>query len=676
MRLDLDSGAIRTDIRHDSTTVCGRPCNELPRESFRALYRIRYWNLASRLLTRTALSLIYLLQAAPVGAEQGVQVVAGEYLLRRAQGRDTAIRGGEGRLMRARLAGGLRRAAPLDPALAASDCQALMADDLVQSCEPNLLYSPAVIPDDPDFANQWGLDNAVEGVDIRAPAGWEILSSSEDTVVAVLDTGVDYRHPDLADNMWRNPDEIPDNGIDDDRNGYIDDIHGIDATGVMAGDPWPPECWNGRGFGHGTHVAGIIAASGNNGIGVSGVAWRSKIVAVKAQAPCSAQLMSIADLIAGIDYLIALKRSGIKLTAINASWGGGGSNAYSAELYAAIVRARAADIVFVAAAGNNGANSDIVPFYPAGYSLDNIISVAALTRSGPLAFFSNYGRRTVDIGAPGDSIYSTLPDGRYGYERGTSMAAPFVAGAVALLAARHPDLTYQERIQQLEQTVQESSELQGKVVTEGRLDLHLLLSASVPAPPTPTPAPSATPAPTPTPAFAPTPTGAPTAAPRPTSSPSPNKTIGPGTTPGAAAVGGVTLSARFADRNRHRRRATLLIRIGAFAASTGLPLDPLPESCRFVLHASSRAWALGEPASLLGPVHAGSLRFLAAAIRERAGRRARRLLFLSAGYECPGQSGRSAAVRLKFPRGLDSEREGLWRSRVQRQLAALSGDSP
>ncbi len=292
--------------------------------------------------------------------------------------------------------------------------------------EPDYRVHSQLTPSDPDFNQLWGLHNT-SNTDINAPQAWDLTTGSSNVVVAVIDSGVDYNHPDLAANMWQNPGEIANNGIDDDGNGYIDDVYGIDTANSDA-DPLDDNE-------HGTHVAGTIAAVMNNDKGIVGVAPQTKIIACKFLDAYGGGDTSAA--IECLDYLYDLKvNHGVNLVATNNSWGGGGSSQILKE---AIERHDQEGILFIAAAGNSGQNIDQVPDYPAGYDVANIISVAAIDENDQLAYFSNYGERNVDIAAPGVNIYSTMPNGLYGSMDGTSMAAPHVTGAVALLAAQLPN---------------------------------------------------------------------------------------------------------------------------------------------------------------------------------------------------------------------------------------------
>lgn len=256
---------------------------------------------------------------------------------------------------------------------------------------------------------------------VRAPGAWDITTGRNEVIVGIIDTGVLYTHPDLNGNMWRNPRETA-NGIDDDANGYVDDIYGINAI-TNTGNPLDDN-------GHGTHVAGTIGGYGNNGVGVVGVAWRVKMIACKFLSSSGSGYTS--DALKCIDYFKGLAQAGVKLMATNNSWGGGG---YSAAIYNAIEQHRAPGITFVAAAGNNNQNIDSSPSYPAAYNNVNIISVAACGDDGRKASFSNYGTTNVDICAPGVNIYSTYLNNGYASLSGTSMAAPHVTGILALMKA-------------------------------------------------------------------------------------------------------------------------------------------------------------------------------------------------------------------------------------------------
>lgn len=272
----------------------------------------------------------------------------------------------------------------------------------VKYAEPNYRMSiDSTIPNDPRFSELWGLHNTGQtggaaNADVDAPEAWDLLKGNSGVVVGVIDTGVDYIHGDLQANIWVNPFEAPWDGIDNDGNGFIDDLHGINAI-MLSGDPMDDH-------GHGTHVSGTIGAAGNNGEGVVGVNWQVKIMGLKFLSSNGSGWTS--DAVTCIEYVIDMRDKGVNIKVTNNSWGGGG---YSNALYDAINELRSRGILFVAAAGNAGTNNDVTPRYPASYNLDNIIAVAATDHNDGLAWFSCYGATSVDLGAPGVSILSTTP---------------------------------------------------------------------------------------------------------------------------------------------------------------------------------------------------------------------------------------------------------------------------
>lgn len=328
---------------------------------------------------------------------------------------------------------------------------------LVAYAEPNYLLGIQRTPNDPDYSLLWGLHNTGQtggtaGADIRAEQTWDVTTGSGDVVVAVIDSGVDASHPDLAENLWTNPGEIPNNGVDDDQNGYVDDVHGWDFVNDD-NDPFDDHS-------HGTHVAGTIGAIGNNGIGVTGVAWRVSILPLKFLA--SSGSGTTADAVLAVEYATA---AGVDIT--NNSWGGGG---FSQALLDAIVAGGEADVLFVAAAGNYGDDADTYPMYPAAYGADCIVSVAATGATDRLASFSNYGATSVDLAAPGVDTWSTIPGGAYGYKSGTSMATPHVSGVAALLRSLNPSMGVAFLKERILGTVAPVPELAGLVASGGRLD--------------------------------------------------------------------------------------------------------------------------------------------------------------------------------------------------------------
>ncbi len=291
--------------------------------------------------------------------------------------------------------------------------------------EPDIiLYSSTTVPDDEYFdeAGMWGLDSSGDN-DVDAPEGWDAIRDSSAIVVAIVDSGIRSDHEDLAGNMWQNPSEIPNNGIDDDENGYVDDIFGVNVidSSLSAEDDG----------GHGTHVAGIVGAVGNNGKGVVGVAWNARLMAVKSM---NASGRGTSDwAVEAIDYATA---NGAKI--INASWGGEGT---SLSIERAIERAGESGVFVVVSAGNEGEDIDKVYYTPASIDLPNVITVASTNVSGELSPFSNYGIKAADLAAPGSGILSTDFDSSeaYSIKSGTSMAAPLVTGILALNISLRPE---------------------------------------------------------------------------------------------------------------------------------------------------------------------------------------------------------------------------------------------
>lgn len=346
----------------------------------------------------------------------------------------------------------------------------LESNSAVAYAEPNFIYTINSAPNDPSLGELWGLSNlgqkgGKQGVDISAMAAWDITTGSREIIVGVIDTGVDYTHPDLANNMWINEAEANGvEGVDDDNNGFVDDIYGYDFAN---NDSDPIDDHN-----HGTHCSGTIGAEGNDGIGVVGVNWKVRIMALKFLTAQGSG--SLAGALKAIDYAT---ENGAHFT--SNSWGGGG---FSQSLYDSIKRAQDKNMLFIAAAGNDGKDNDARPSYPASYDLDNIISVAAVDRNGDLASFSNYGRTTVDVAAPGVEILSTVKDGQYKEYRGTSMATPHVAGIAALVLSESPEMDYKELKQRIVATARPLASLKGKAVSGGMANAYAALTNELPPP--------------------------------------------------------------------------------------------------------------------------------------------------------------------------------------------------
>jgi subtilisin family serine protease len=347
----------------------------------------------------------------------------------------------------------------------------LEANPDVLYAEPDVARSAFATPSDPLFAYQWALENTGQtvggftgtpGDDIAGTSAWQVSTGAAGVVVGIVDTGVDLAQPDLVPNLWRNTREVPGNGVDDDGNGYVDDVNGWDFNG---NDNQPQDAQ-----GHGTHVAGIIGARGNDGVGVAGVAWQSSLAPLQALGADGSGRAS--DVIRAYAYA---GRMGIPI--VNASLGGPGSSQAERDTIAA-----ASGTLFIVAAGNDGTNDDTTPKYPCSYDLANVLCVAATDSNDALASFSNYGPGAVDLAAPGVSIASTYPGGRWVLMSGTSMATPYVSGAAALGLARNPGISPAQLKGLLMASVTPEAGLTGRVGTGGRLDAAKVLGAARIAP--------------------------------------------------------------------------------------------------------------------------------------------------------------------------------------------------
>ena len=345
-------------------------------------------------------------------------------------------------------------------------CKELNKNSLVEYAEPNFIVHANALPDDPRFVNGdlWGMHNTGQSggtfdADIDAPEAWDIQTGSRFVIVGVIDSGTDWGHEDLSTNIWSNPGEIPGDGIDNDGNGFVDDIRGWDFAN-SDNDPMDDA-------GHGTHVAGTIGAKGNNGIGVVGVNWNVTIMPLKFLDSSGSGTSAGA-----INAILYAGANGAHLT--SNSWGGRG---FSQALKDAI---ELYPILFVAAAGNSSLDNDTSPHYPSSYDSVNVLSVASTDRNDLLSGFSNYGLTSVDLGAPGSSILSSVLADSYSSFSGTSMAAPHVAGVAALLLAQDPALGFQELKAKIALSTDPIPALDQKTLTGGRLNAHKALTGPFP----------------------------------------------------------------------------------------------------------------------------------------------------------------------------------------------------
>ncbi len=430
---------------------------------------------------RHLLPLLLLLCAMPLTAAERPRYVPGEILIKYRAGADIARLQAATRATRIETLPGprwqrLKLPAPLTVEQAVAHYR---AQPDVEYAEPNYRVRAAeTTPDDTEFNQQWALQN------MRLPLAWDLSQGDAERVIAIVDTGIFYTHPDLAGNMWVNAGEVADDGADNDGNGIIDDVHGVNYNGLLFdGDPVDDNV----GLWHGTHVAGIAGAVGNNGRGIAGVNWRVRLMAVKVLHGDDGEGL-LSDVIKGIDYAIANGAHIINLSleippdAL--------TNAPSAALTDALTRADAAGVLTVSAAGNTSIDLDAAPWSPAAIRTPNNITVAALTRTDGLAEYSNYGRRSVDLAAPGGealvpatTILSTVgalsePWDNYYYHVGTSMAAPHVAGLAALVWAHAPTLTHHQVKARILNGVRRLDALDDKTISGGTADAYAALAGA------------------------------------------------------------------------------------------------------------------------------------------------------------------------------------------------------
>lgn len=343
----------------------------------------------------------------------------------------------------------------------AAKLRSAIAKGLVKRAEPNYQVF-AFAANDFFYQFQWGINNSNGDVDVDGPEAWEVTEGSPNVVVAVLDTGVWLKHLDLSTNLWTNPNEKAGNGVDDDGNGYVDDVQGWN---FVANNNSPND-----GMFHGTHCAGIIGALRNNGHGIIGVAPRTTILPI--QVLDSRGSGDTANVMKAIRYVVDLKRRGVNVQVINASMGGG---EFQKSFQDVLQEADEAGVLFVAAAGNESNDNDDKPTYPAGYQVPNVLSVAAVDSSGKLASFSNFGARSVHVAAPGVGIWSTFPFSFYLPFDGTSMAAPYVAGVAALVYSQSPGSSPSQVISRIRGSVKPLPDLRGKVASPGIVSAYRAL---------------------------------------------------------------------------------------------------------------------------------------------------------------------------------------------------------
>ncbi len=350
-------------------------------------------------------------------------------------------------------------------------------------CDPDWEGQLTAVPNDTLLSSMYSASTSAAG-NINVRDAWDLSTGSSSTVVGIIDTGIDYNHLDLAPNIWTNPLEIAANGIDDDGDGLIDDVHGYDFLNSDS-DPMDDHS-------HGTAVSGVIGAVGNNARGIVGINWNIKLVACKAfNASGTGSLSAVVNC---LNYMVELKRDfGVNIVATNNSYGGFPN---TGVFYDAIAATRDQNMVFVTAAGNSARNNDNIPTYPASFGLDNIIVAAATDSAANITNFSNYGADSVDIAAPGIGVLTTILNNQYGYYEGTSIAGPHLAGAIALILSYHPEYVYSQAIDSILNTGTFVPGLAGLCRTSAILNVAQALQFAAPTPTaTPSPIPTMTPTP-------------------------------------------------------------------------------------------------------------------------------------------------------------------------------------
>ena len=359
---------------------------------------------------------------------------------------------------------GLWQARITDPLLTVNQAtKALSLDPRVTYVSVNSIHNAASIPNDPRFSSQWDL--SPNPVSIHATTAWDAFTGTGNTLVAVFDSGVDINHPDLKARIWTNNAEIPGDGVDNDGNGIVDDVHGASFASKNSGDVSDTT-------GHGTAVAGLIGATGNNAVGISGVNWAARILPLRVIQ--GGQALD-SDILSAMDYAT---KAGARIW--NLSLGGG---AYSRAMSDALDAASSRGVIIVTAAGNSGKDIDLSPSFPASYSADHLVVVAGTDEADNLAGFSNYGVATVDLAAPSTNLLTTSPGGGYGLQSGTSMSSALVTGALSLLWDANPGASAGTILDQLYKSITVLETLKGKISTAGRLDLAPVSHAGQPATP-------------------------------------------------------------------------------------------------------------------------------------------------------------------------------------------------
>ncbi len=336
--------------------------------------------------------------------------------------------------------------------------QLYRSESSVAEAQPNFIYRVGAMPNDPSMGNLYGMTK------ISAPTAWDTTTGSNSVVVAIIDTGINYNHEDLAANVWINPGETAGNGVDDDGNGYADDMNGYDFV-FLDGDPADDHS-------HGSHCAGTIGAVGNNGRGVAGVNWNVRLMALKTHDGAVGASTSV-RVISAFNYVRDMKMNrGVNVRVTSNSYGGPPeATSYDQALKDAIDAAGNADILNVFAAGNDNFNNDLTPTYPGSYNSPSILTVAASDQNDAKASFSSYGATSVDVAAPGVAIYSTVLNQGYGNKSGTSMATPHTAGAAALILAQHPTLSAVSLKATLMNTVNTLPAWSSRVLSGGRINV-------------------------------------------------------------------------------------------------------------------------------------------------------------------------------------------------------------